>query len=285
MQRAEPDGFTLDKLAQSGNHVAEHLLLVEGEPVTQPKPISVQMYTLRDAVAADYLGTLRAVAELGYRAVELVTLGNLTAPALRQELDTLGLAASGMHVAFDRLESDTEHALREVIALGAPYVIVPYTPPERRKNADAYRRLGQSLNTIGRAAQQHGLQLCYHHHDFEFERFNNATGLAILLEESDPTLVQAEIDVYWAAKAGVDPVQLISGLTGNVPLVHLKDMAATAAGEFAEVGSGTLDFPAILAAGDAAGVVFYVVEQDVCQRPPLESVGMSLTYLRSLGRS
>lgn len=253
--------------------------------MTQPNPISVQMYTLRDAVAADYVGTLRAVAELGYRAVELVTLGNLTAPALRQELDTLGLAASGMHVALDRLESDTEHALREVIALGAPYVIVPYTPPERRKNADAYRRLGQSLNTIGRVAQQHGLQLCYHHHDFEFERFDNATGLAILLEASDPTLVQAEIDVYWAAKAGVDPVQLIRGLTGNVPLVHLKDMAATATGEFAEVGSGTLDFPAILAAGDAAGVVFYVVEQDVCQRPPLESVGMSLTYLRSLGRS
>ena len=249
------------------------------------QPISVQMYTLRDAVAANYLGTLQAVAELGFRAVELVTLGDLTATALRQELDTLGLRASGVHMALDRLERDTDAALREVVALGAPYVVVPFTPPERRKNADDYRKLGQKLSEIGRTAQQHGLQLCYHHHDFEFQRYNGATGLAILFEEADAALVQAEIDVYWAAKAGVDPVQLISGLAGTVPLVHLKDMANTPAGEFAEVGHGTLDFPAILAAGDAAGVVSYVVEQDVCQRPPLESVGMSLAYLRTLGRS
>lgn len=252
--------------------------------MTSQNPISVQMYTLRDAVAVDYLGTLRAVAELGFRAVELVTLGDMVAIELRRELDILGLRASGMHVGLERLESQLEAALDDVETLGALFVIMPNTPPERRRHAADYRRLGQSLTTIGEAAQRRGLQLCYHHHDFEFERFDGATGLTILLEEAAPTLVKAEIDVYWAAKAGIDPVTLISGMVGSVPLVHLKDMADSAEQEFAEVGHGTLDFRAILAAGDAAGVEWYVVEQDVCKRPPLESVGMSLAYLHSLGR-
>ncbi|MBC8163836.1 MAG: sugar phosphate isomerase/epimerase [Roseiflexaceae bacterium] len=242
------------------------------------------MYTLRDAVDADYLGTLRAVAELGFHAVELVTLGKMSAPELRQELDALGLTTSGCHISLDRLEKQPDAALVEVAELGARYVIVPWVGPERRMHAEGYRMLGQVLNGIGEAAQRHGLQLCYHHHDFEFERFGGATGLAIMLEEANPALVKAEIDVYWAEKAGIDPVQLISGLSGSVPLVHLKDMADSAEREFAEVGHGTMDFPAILAAGDAAGVEWYIVEQDVCQRPPLESVGMSLAYLRSLGR-
>lgn len=247
-------------------------------------PISVQMYTLRDSVANDYLGTLRAVAELGYRAVELVTVGSLGAKALRQELDTLGLVASGIHTPLDRLEREPDKALEEVSILGATYAIVPFTPPERRKSGDDYRKLGEVLTTIGRKAQDHGLQLCYHNHDFEFERFGDATGLAIMLEEADPQLVKSELDVYWVAKAGFDPVDVLRGMAGSVPLVHLKDMADTPEREFAEVGQGTLDFPAILAVGDEIGVEWYVVEQDVTKRPPLESVGMSLEYLRSLGR-
>lgn len=253
--------------------------------MAQHNPISVQMYTLRAAVEADYLGTLRAVAELGYQAVELVTLGGMTAPALRSELDAFGLQVSGMHVALDRLEQQTAQALDEVATLGATFVVAPYLPAERRTSANDYRRVGQALTKIGAAAQHHGLQLCYHNHDFEFQRFDDVTGLAIMLEEADAVLVKSELDVYWAAKAGVDPVQLIRGLTGSVPLIHLKDMADTPDREFAEVGSGTLDFPAILAAGDTAGTEWYVVEQDVCKRPPLESVGMSLAYLRSLGRA
>lgn len=248
-------------------------------------PISVQMYTLRDDVAKDYLGTLRAVAELGYRAVELVTLGSMSAKALRQELDTLGLQVSGTHTPLDRLEREPDKALDEVATLGAKFVTVPWTPPERRKNGEDYRKLGELLTGIGKKAQDHGLQLCYHNHDFEFERFGDATGLAIMLEEADPQLVKAELDLYWAAKAGVDPVELLRGMAGSVPLVHLKDMADTPERGFAEVGHGTLDMPAILAAGDEAGVEWYVVEQDTTTRPPLESVGMSLAYLRTLGRN
>lgn len=253
--------------------------------MTKQNPIAVQMYTLRDAVAADYPGTLRAVAELGYRAVELVTLGNMSASELRKELDTLGLQVAGMHIGLDRLERQIDTVLDEAQTLGSRYVICPYLPPERRRSADDYRNLAKTLNEIGRATKARDIQLCYHNHDFEFQRFGDATGLAILLEESDPALVKSELDVYWAAFAGVDPVELIRGMKGSVPMVHLKDMANTPKREFAEVGHGVLNFPAILEASDEAGAEWLVVEQDVTARPPLESVGMSLEYLRSLGRA
>jgi sugar phosphate isomerase/epimerase len=102
------------------------------------------------------------------------------------------------------------------------------------------------------------------------------------LHECDPGHVAFEIDVYWAAYAGVDPVQLIGEFAGRAPLVHLKDMAPGSR-TFAEVGSGTLDIPAILNAARNVGAQWFVVEQDVCQRPPLESVRMSYEYLRGLG--
>jgi sugar phosphate isomerase/epimerase len=248
-------------------------------------PIAVQMYSLRDNVAANYVGTLRAVAELGYSAVELVTLGDFKASELRTELDTLGLQVAGMHVALDRLEHDLDAAIADVLALGGRKIVCPWLPPERRGSADIYHALAKTLNRVGRACQAKGLQLCYHHHDFEFQHFDDTTGLAIIFGETDPALVQAELDVYWAAFAGVDPVGLLRRMSGRVPLVHLKDMAADQSRTFAEVGHGVLDFPAILAACDDAGVEWFIVEQDQSARPPLESVGMSLTYLRSLGRA
>jgi sugar phosphate isomerase/epimerase len=246
------------------------------------RPIAIQMYTLRDLAAADFVGTLRAVAELGYRAVELAGLGGLSASALRTELDTLGLQVAAAHVPIDRLESQIDQVIDEMRTLGASYVVCPFLPPERRRTAEDYRAVARMLNQAGRACQESGIQLCYHNHDFEFQRFGDATGLAILFEESDPALVKAELDVYWAAFAGFDPVDVIRGMAGSLPLVHLKDLSAGRT--FAEVGHGTLDFPAILAACDEAGVEWLIVEQDRCERPPLESVGMSLAYLRSLGR-
>jgi sugar phosphate isomerase/epimerase len=248
-------------------------------------PIAVQMYTLRNEVASDYAGTLRAVAELGYGAVELTTLGSFSAAELRTELDTLGLQVAGMHVGLDRLERQLDTVLDELRTLGARYVVCPAVPPERRSSAEGWRELARSLDQIGRRCRSQGLQLCYHNHDFEFQRFDNQTGLDILFGASDPELVKSELDVYWAAFAGADPVALIRQLGSRVPLIHLKDMAADPSRTFAEVGHGVLDFAAIFAAGDEAGVEWYIVEQDRCARPPLESIGMSLAYLRSIGRA
>jgi sugar phosphate isomerase/epimerase len=247
------------------------------------RPLAVQLYTLREAVQQDYVGTLRAVAELGYGAVELVTLGSFSAADLRRELDLLGLQVCAMHVQPAQLEQNTSTVLDDLETLGARYAVWPWLPPERRTVA-SYREIARSLGQIGRECQARGIQLCYHHHDFELVPTEGTSGFDILLNEVDPALLHFEIDVYWAAFAGRDPLALLGGLAGRVPLVHLKDMSADSRRTFSEVGQGQLDFPAILKVSDEIGVEWLVVEQDQCERPPLQSVGISLNYLRSLGR-
>lgn len=247
-------------------------------------PLAVQLYTLREAVGRDYFGTLRAVAELGYGAVELVTLGSFSAADLRRELDVLGLQACAMHVALAQLEQNLPEVLDNLQTLGVRYAVCPWLPPERRTIA-SYREIASSLIQIGQACQAQGIQLCYHHHDFEFQTADGTSGFEILRSQVDPALLHFEIDVYWAAFAGQDPVGLLRSLAGRVPLVHLKDMSADSRRTFAEVGQGQLDFPAILQVCDELGVEWTIVEQDQCERPPLESVGISLNYLRSLGRA
>ncbi|MDW8145076.1 MAG: sugar phosphate isomerase/epimerase [Roseiflexaceae bacterium] len=244
-------------------------------------PLSLQMYTLRDQAATDYVGTLRKVKEIGYDAVELAGLGGISAAKLRQELDAIGLIVSGAHVPIEMLESQLDTIIADMQTLGAPYLICPWAPPERRSSADNYRTLARVLNDIGAAVANAGLTFCYHHHDVELHSFGNTTGLHILLHECDPRAVAFEIDVYWAAYAGVDPVQLINEFAERAPLIHLKDMAPGSR-TFAEVGHGVLNIPAILRAARAAGAQWFVVEQDICQRPPLESVRMSYAYLKGL---
>jgi sugar phosphate isomerase/epimerase len=247
-------------------------------------PISLQFYTLRDEAAKDFVGTLAAVKAAGYGAVELAGYGGMTATQLKGQLDQLGLVASGAHTPIQRLEGDLAAVIEELQVLGARYAICPWLPPERRPDAEGYKRLGASFNMIGDACRAGGLQFAYHHHDFELQRFGDTTGLHLMLAESDPELVKAEIDVYWAAYAGFDPAALLKELGARAPLVHIKDMTPAPERTFAEVGHGTLDIPGILAAADANGADWLIVEQDRCQRPALESIRMSREYLRTLGR-
>jgi len=241
------------------------------------------MYTLREDAGKDFVGTLRQVAALGYAGVEFAGTGGLSAADLKRWLDDLGLQVAGSHVGLDQLENNLDAALEYNLQLGNRFVVCPWLPEERRRNADDYRRLAETLNSIGRACRELSLQFCYHNHAFELERFDGQAGLDILYAATDPDLVKAELDTYWVEYGGANAAEYIRKYAGRVPLVHLKDMAADEKRSFAEVGSGTMDFDAIFAACEAARVEWYIVEQDTCSRPPLESVEISLNYLRARG--
>jgi sugar phosphate isomerase/epimerase len=246
--------------------------------------IALQMYTLRNETAQDFLGTLREVVAIGYEAVELAGMGSHTAEQIRAELDALGLVCSGAHVPIERLRTDLDAVIAEIQTLGGTYVICPYLTPEQRGDADAYRALAAEFNPIGARCAAAGMVFCYHHHDFELEAMDGSTGLHILRDNTEPQHMAFEIDIFWAKAAGFDPAGLIGEFAGRVALVHLKDMTGGDAPTFAEVGHGTLDIPGAIAAAEAAGARQLVVEQDACQRSPLESVRMSREYLRSIGR-
>src|SRR4051812_48611416 len=218
-------------------------------------PISVQLYTVRDLAATDFAGTMKQVAAVGYRAAEMAGFGNLkTAADARKALDDAGLKVSGSHAPIERLESELEKVLDENETLGNKNVICPWMPEARRKDAAGWKQTAQTLNRIGRACHERGVEFAYHNHSFEFQKFDGQNGLDILFDNCDAHLVKAEVDVYWVKHGGEDPVARINKLNGRVMSLHLKDMAAGDDKKFAEVGTGILDFKAILAAAEKNGV-------------------------------
>ncbi|MCX6358446.1 MAG: sugar phosphate isomerase/epimerase [Armatimonadetes bacterium] len=245
-------------------------------------PIALQMYTVRDEAAKDFIGAFKQTAEIGYTGVELAGTGGMSAAELKKVLDDLGLAVAGSHVGVEQLESDLNAALDFNEALGNKRVVCPYMPEERRRNGDGWKRTAELFNSVGQACCARGLLFGYHNHSFEFETFDSVAGLDILFGGTDPALVKAEIDTYWVQHGGQVPAEYIRRYADRVELVHLKDMAAADDRGFAEVGTGILDFKAIFAESEKAGAAWYIVEQDVCPGPAFESVKLSFDNLKAM---
>ncbi len=247
-------------------------------------PVALALYTVRDSMEADYLGTLRKVAEMGYTAVELNNPTNMTAGEFKTLLRDMGLRAVASHIDFDDLESDPASALTAAKELGCDYAVCPSLPEERRGDAATYRAMAETLNRAGAAAREHGLVFAYHNHAYEFDRLDGSYIYDILMEAADPELVVAEFDVYWARYGGVDPVDYIRRLGSRCRLIHMKDMEDNADRSYAEVGEGILDMDAIVAAGREVGAQWYIVEQDEStKRSSVEAAALSLTNMRSRG--
>jgi sugar phosphate isomerase/epimerase len=230
-------------------------------------------------------GTLKRVAEIGYTTVELAGYGNLKKPQeVKKALDDAGLKAPAGHWAIDVLEKDVERILEECQVFEMTHVVVPYLAEDRRKDAAGWKATAKRLDEIGSFFHGIGVELAYHNHAFEFQKFDGKYGLDILWENTTPHLVKAEIDVYWVKHGGVDPAAYIDQLGDRVRLLHLKDMAAGEDKRFAPVGTGLIDFKAILAAAEKHGVRWGFVEQDnTYDTPPLDAIRTSLENLKKLG--
>lgn len=246
--------------------------------------IGLQLYTVRDELRADYVGTLREVTKIGYPAVQFAGYGGMAASELKRVLNDLGLTAAGSHVNFEALDNQTDEEIQYCLDVGTPHVVIPAMPQAFRGSADGYRRLADAMNRIGARCQALNARLSYHNHAFEFEKLDGQYGLDLLLGLCDPGLVSLEPDIYWIRHADVDPSAYIRQYSGRTPIIHLKDMTAGADHTYAEVGEGILDWPAIFAASEASQAEIYVVEQDRCARPALESAAISLRHLRDWGK-
>ncbi|NPV06998.1 MAG: sugar phosphate isomerase/epimerase [Anaerolineae bacterium] len=249
--------------------------------------IAAQLYTVRDHMKTrDEIATsLAKVREAGYRAVEMAGLGPLTAPEWKGLLDREGLTACSSHTAMDRIQTDLEAVIEEHRLWGAEQVNIPSMPQHYRdQGQEGFRRFAREASELGRRLGDAGLRLGYHNHSFEFVRFGPHTGMHLILENSDPRDLMAQIDTYWVQHGGGDPAAWIRLVKGRIPVVHVKDMVIADGGQvFAEVGEGNLNWPAIMDACRYAGVRWYVVEQDRTRRDPFESLAISYEYLKKLG--
>lgn len=242
--------------------------------------IALQLYTVRELAAQDLPGTLRKVSEAGYRAVELAGLPTMAPEALRDLLDTEGLQPVASHEPLESLRLDLEAVLDRISVLGCPRVVVPWLPAAERSTPNGVRGLAHELGRIAEACASRGIRLGYHNHDFEFAALDGTTVWAVLLDELPPD-IDLELDVYWAAIAGRDPVELIRGLDERLRLLHMKDMASGSGREDVAPGDGILSWPQIVEAGRDRGVEWYVVEQDN-PRDAIAEITRGLGYLRGL---
>lgn len=237
----------------------------------------IQLYTLRSLMAKNANGTLAAIAKLGYREVELAGLYGHTPTDFRSMLDVNGLVAPSTHIGLPDLRKDAARVFADAHTLGNRYVVVPWIDAAERKTIDGYRRIADELNEFGRAAKREGLQLGYHNHDFELEPIDGRMPYDTLVSETDAELVVMELDLFWLAKGGgPDPASYFERFPGRFAMVHVKDMSA--AGEMVDVGAGTLDFRAVFARANAAGIKHAFVEHDE-PTDPLASARRGLAAL------
>jgi sugar phosphate isomerase/epimerase len=244
-------------------------------------PVGLQMYTLRNETAVDFIGTFKKVAEIGYKGVELAGFGGLTSAEMKAMLDELGLTPIGAHVGIDGLEGADGEYLAEI---GAKYAAIPYISPDIFNDPSQRAALVARIIAVRNKMAKLGITVLYHNHDFEFIKTEEGIySLDALYAATTPDELKAELDLYWVKKGGEQPAEYIRKYAGRVPLVHCKDMDKTDE-SFAEVGEGSQDWDAIFAASEACGVEWYIVEQDSCKRPPMESVTISFNNLKKMGK-
>lgn len=252
--------------------------------MTQTKlPIGLQLYSLRDHTREDMAGTLRKVAAMGYRNIELAGYGNLNREQLKEVIEETSQQVISSHTNIPRLQDELADIAAEAKVFGNHYVVLGSIPPDLRGSADNWKQAAELLNGIGEKLQQHGLQFCYHNHAFEFEeKYDGEYAFDILFGNTDPQLVQSELDSYWVLKGGEDPVKYLHKYADRIPLLHIKDMRQD--GDFAEIGAGTMNWSEIFKAAESTGVQHYIVEQDTCPADPLDSVKLSIDNLRQMGK-
>lgn len=215
----------------------------------------------------DFDSTLATVAKIGYREVEFAGYFGRPPAQVSASLSRHGLTSPSTHIPYERMGSEWGQVLDESLAIGHRFVTIPWIPEGARASLDGWRRVADRFNEAGRAAREAGLGFAYHNHGFEFVPAEGSIPYDLLLELTDPGLVSFQLDLYWAVRAGQDPLTYISAHPGRFPMYHLKDSAGPPEHEMVDVGSGVIDFATILERADSMGARHYFVEHDSPTNP------------------
>lgn len=223
--------------------------------------IGLQLYTVRSVMAKDIEGTLDAIAKAGITELEFAGYYNKDAAWWRAALSARGLTAPATHEGMPATDDGWGPIFERANALGHKLVIVPSPRVRARTEKAAWQEFAARLNTAGEKAKAAGLGFGYHNHDAEFAAVEDTTPFAIITG-TDASLVQLELDCYWAVKAGQDPLALFRTHGKRIVAIHVKDAGPAPERAMLPVGAGTIDFRAILDAGRKAGLRHWFIEHD-----------------------
>jgi sugar phosphate isomerase/epimerase len=218
------------------------------------------LYTVRASMATDVPGTLRAIAGIGYKEVEFAGYGDHSPQQVRGLLDDLELKSPSSHVNAVTIRNNPLSLIEMATAIGNDYLTVAWLDPKDRQSLDDYKRWAETFNHAGEVCRENGIRLAYHNHDFELLSIDGQLPFDILLSETDPALVDFELDMFWVRKAGQDIVNILNRAPGRFTMAHIKDIDEQ--GNMVGVGTGVIDFESILGNEAAIGLRHLFVELD-----------------------
>jgi len=268
-------------------------LINPGQLLAAPSSLKVglQLYTLREYIDKDPKGVLAKVAKAGYQEVETYGYSKekgfwgLSPKEFKSVLAANGLTTSAGHYGLDDFlaggSQDTLKACMEAAkSCGQTYVVVPSMSEKVRATAADFKAVANKLNEAGQLCKAAGLKLGYHNHNFEFKPIDGTTLYEVLLKETDPALVDFEMDIYWVVRAGQDPIKLITQHPKRFTMWHVKDMEKANPEHNTEVGSGTIDFKKIFQQASTSGVKHIFMEQEYFAMDAYKSITQSATYIK-----
>lgn len=264
----------------------------------------IQLYSLRTDMEKDFYGTLQKVKEMGYDGVEFAGLFGNDASTVKDMCDKVGLVPVSAHVPYNEMMEAPEKVISCYAEIGCKFITIPYLTEECRPGREKFGEFVENIKMLGKLSKEKGMTLCYHNHDFEFEKVDGEYILDIIYKEIPSDVLETQIDTCWANVGGENPAEYVKKYSGRAHILHLKDFAgqkgenmygligiddskekdAPEEFELRPVGYGYQNFPEILEAAKAAGTEWVIVEQDSPSmgKTPLECAKMSIDYLESL---
>ena len=258
--------------------------------------IGLQLWTVRNQMKEDQKKTLQAVAQAGYKQVELMDI--IGAESIVADAKSAGLDVRSAFFNWEVIAkkgqpnvANFESILEASTKVGLKHLVFGYIGKGSREKIEQYQQMAETANRAGELAKKSGIQVCYHNHSFEFEKLSgDKTGYDVFMSEFDKDLVMFEVDVFWVKIGGWDPLETMKKLKGRVSQVHLKDLkpgvgtiydeGKVPADAFQELGDGTIDMKAVLQLAEEIGVQECHVEQDQ-SNDPIASIRQSREHLNS----
>jgi sugar phosphate isomerase/epimerase len=286
-----------DFILQSTSFAAASLLSMRGlGDVSLVKyKMGLQLFTVREPLAKDLIGTVKQISSIGYEDSETYgydpekgTYYGLKAPAFKQLLADHKMITTSGHYDFTKYFDKPSDAMMKYVdqcvegahALGQRYITWPWLDPKFR-TIENFRLLTGKLNAIGERVNKAGLGFAYHNHDFEFTDHGGENGYNIIMRETDPALVKLQMDLYWVMHSSkLSPSELISRQPGRFVMWHIKDMDKISR-DYSELGNGSIDFTVILPEASRAGLQYYYIEQGGnFAKNPIQSITDSAAYFK-----
>lgn len=252
------------------------------------KKLGLQLYTLRDDLPKDPRGILKKVASFGYKEMESYEgadgifwgMGN---KGFKKYMDELGMKIVSSHCNFRK---DFEKKAEEAAAIGMKYLVCPHVG--RQKELDDYKKIADEFNHAGEICKKNGIRFAYHNHGYSFELQDGQFPQDVLMQNTDPALVDYQMDIYWVIAAQQDPISWLKKYPGRFRLCHIKDRTKGIAPTPGEknlsciVGTGSINFSAILHEAKKLKMAHYILEQEAYEKPPIECVKEGAAYLNHL---